>query len=635
MRYLLFFLCFSVQAQTRYDFSAVSQRIRYWVDLGYYSGAAMAVWKDGKPVYERSFGSYSPETEVYIASAGKWLAAATIAAVVDEGRLSWNDPVSRWLPELNEMKDGATPGRATLGKATLRQLLSHTSGYPDYQPKGRHPDNYQTLKEAVAAIRPLPADTLPGTVFHYGGLAMQVAGRMAELASGKDWEHLFQEKIAGPLGMTHTHFTPVDPTPGHNPMIGGGAKSCLHDYMHFLQMLLNDGTWEGKRVLSVQAIRAMEADQVSPAQVHPGEFVEEARGNTHTGVYGLGVWREQEDISGRAIWLSSPGWAGAYPWIDRHLGVAGFFLTHIDVKRPNPEGFSSFLGSPVLGTMVRRVIGHPEPTGRPALPVRKGIFQGNDKALLYYEIAGNGPPVVLLHGEAFDTRQWEPQFGELARSFTVIRYDLRGYGQSDLPRKKFLHADDLLRLLETLKLQKVHLVGHSTGAVVATDFAALHPERVFSLTVSGGALLPGPGPETPLSPEEKSKQLAEISQWRETRSGRQWLMAERLTHVKQAGKIGTEMSVMIQDWPAWQALHPDFPCFLRSDVLPKLNRLTMPVLVLRGDGEAKKLLADEQTLLRQVSNGREAVLPESGYIPNLEQPEAYTRALLDFLLTEK
>ncbi|MVM36743.1 serine hydrolase [Spirosoma sp. HMF3257] len=69
-----------------------------------------------------------------------------------------------------------------------------TAGYPDYQPGGNPVDRYQTLVESVARIKPLPSDTLPGTRFLYGGLAMQVAGRMAELATGKDWEPCFRQK---------------------------------------------------------------------------------------------------------------------------------------------------------------------------------------------------------------------------------------------------------------------------------------------------------------------------------------------------------------------------------------------------------------------------------------------------------
>lgn len=93
---------------------------------------------------------------------------------------------------------------------------------------------------------------------------------MAELASGKDWETLFQEKIAQPLGMKYTHFTPVDETPGHNPMVGGGARAGLHDYARFLGMIANNGMFEGKRILSETAIREMQADQVGEAEGQTG-----------------------------------------------------------------------------------------------------------------------------------------------------------------------------------------------------------------------------------------------------------------------------------------------------------------------------------------------------------------------------
>jgi CubicO group peptidase (beta-lactamase class C family) len=239
------------------------------------------------------------------------------------------------------------------GEATLRQLLSHTAGYPDYQPTGKRPDNYQTLKESVAQIVDLPADTLPGTKFKYGGLAMQVAGRMAELATGKDWETIFQEKIAQPLRMTLTHFTPVDETPGHNPMIGGGARAGLQDYANFLSMIINKGVFDGKQVLSVKAIQEMQADQIGAAKVSAGEYVEKARSSTRKDIYGLGEWREEVNAKGDATLISSPSWAGAYPWIDKTNNVYGFFLTRVANSR---NGFSSFYASPVLPIMVRKIL---------------------------------------------------------------------------------------------------------------------------------------------------------------------------------------------------------------------------------------------------------------------------------------
>jgi len=299
----------------RYDFSTLDNKVTAWVDSGYYKGTSIIIVKNNSVIHQKYFGTYTPETVAYIASAGKWLAAATIAAVVDEGKLSWDDPVNKWIPEITGSK----------GKATLRQLLSHTAGYPDYQPKGTPTDNYQTLSESLTHIIPLPADTLPGTKFKYGGLAMQVAGRMAELATGKNWETIFQEKIALPLHIYLTHFTPVSSIGGQSPMLAGGARSSLQDYANFLNMISNNGVFNGKRILSVKAIKEMQANQVMTAKVNPGEFVEKARKSNRTDIYGLGEWREEVDNTGSAVLISSPSWAGAYPWIDKKNHIYGFF----------------------------------------------------------------------------------------------------------------------------------------------------------------------------------------------------------------------------------------------------------------------------------------------------------------------
>ena len=333
----------SKKAGSQYDFTSVTKKIQSWIDSGYYTGASIIIVKDHHTIYKNYFGNYKPETVAYVASAGKWLAAATIAALVDEGKLNWDDKVSKWLPEFTGMK----------GQATLGQLLSHTAGYPDYQPPGEKRDDYQTLQESVAHIVKLPADTAPGTKFRYGGLAIQVAGRMAELATGKEWETLFQEKLAEPLSMFYTHFTPVDTTPGHSPMLGGGARAALQDYANFLQMISDNGVFEGKRILSAKAIREMEADQVHHAKVNRNEYVEHARGSSRKDIYGLGEWREETDTNGDAVLISSPSWAGAYPWIDKTNNVYGFFLTRVASMK---NGFSPFYASPVLPVMVREVI---------------------------------------------------------------------------------------------------------------------------------------------------------------------------------------------------------------------------------------------------------------------------------------
>jgi CubicO group peptidase (beta-lactamase class C family) len=317
------------------------------MDSHYYPGAGLLVAKDNQVIYERCFGEFTPDTVVLIASSGKWLAAATIMSLVDDGTLSLDDSASKWLPEFkNDPK----------GSATIRQMLSHTSGYRPYQPNDKPPDKYQTLAESVEHIVPLAPVYKPGERFDYGGLAMQVAGRMAETASGKDWEMLFQERIARPLGMKNTHFTPVDQGGGHSPMLGGGARSTLRDYANFLAMIAGNGQFKGKRVLSEKAVAEMQADQVRGALVKDGEFVQRVRGLKYNGVYGLGEWREQLDRQDKAVLLSSPSWAGAYPWIDKTNGVYGIFIAHVNVEKANRDHFSGFYSSPCLATMVREAV---------------------------------------------------------------------------------------------------------------------------------------------------------------------------------------------------------------------------------------------------------------------------------------
>jgi CubicO group peptidase (beta-lactamase class C family) len=316
------------QRNPQNDFSAITKQVQDWLDRGYYPGAAVLIAKENQVIYERCIGAYTPDTVVFIASSGKWLAAATIMSLVDEGKLSLDDPASKWIPQL----------KGERGRSTLRQMLSHTSGYEPYQPDDKPKDDYQTLEESVAHIVPLPMAHRPGEQFEYGGLAMRSAGRMAEVAAGKSWEQLFQERNC-PFVADEQHFIPVDSGGGHSPMVGGGARSTLRDYTNFLSMIFNDGSFQGRRVLSKNAIREMEADQVHGATVPRGNFVEEVRGQTRNDIYGLGAWRELVKSRGSAVLLSSPSRAGAYPWIDKSRGIYGVILAHVNVEKANEDHF--------------------------------------------------------------------------------------------------------------------------------------------------------------------------------------------------------------------------------------------------------------------------------------------------------
>ncbi|HJR18547.1 MAG TPA: alpha/beta hydrolase, partial [Actinomycetota bacterium] len=111
-----------------------------------------------------------------------------------------------------------------------------------------------------------------------------------------------------------------------------------------------------------------------------------------------------------------------------------------------------------------------------------------DGGRLWYEVAGEGAPVVLLHGGLWDSRMWEDQFEALAERCRAVRYDLRGYGQSDRPEKSYSHSDDLAALLDHLKIERAALVGLSMGAAVAIDFTLENPGRVDALVLAAPGL---------------------------------------------------------------------------------------------------------------------------------------------------
>jgi pimeloyl-ACP methyl ester carboxylesterase len=114
---------------------------------------------------------------------------------------------------------------------------------------------------------------------------------------------------------------------------------------------------------------------------------------------------------------------------------------------------------------------------------------------IVFEATGSGLPVVLLHGAFMDRTTWDAQVPALARQFRVIRYDIRPFGESSRPDKPYNVTDDLLRLLDHLKIARAHLVGHSFGGSTAVDFALLHPDRVASLVLASAGLSGFVGPE--------------------------------------------------------------------------------------------------------------------------------------------
>ncbi|MBD0324862.1 MAG: beta-lactamase family protein [Pyrinomonadaceae bacterium] len=306
-----------------YDFTAVDRLLeRAAPRLG---GCALILIKGDKVIYRKAFGRYAVDKVVPVASASKWLSGALIMTLVDEGKLSLDDPVSKYLPEFSGDKAGIT----------IRHLFAHTSGLP---PETGCRNNKRTTLELCAnEIARLRLRASPGEEFYYGGVSMHVGGRVAEIVSGKSWNDLFVEKIAAPLGMTRTDFLAYGPTA--NPRPAGDARSSIDDYGRFLQMILNGGNFNGKQLLSAASVAELHKNQTNDAPIR--YTIYEKHGDLDPALprarYGIGVWREKVgEGSGELLEASSQGALGFSPWIDMKRNLAGVLSVQSSMSRVMP-----------------------------------------------------------------------------------------------------------------------------------------------------------------------------------------------------------------------------------------------------------------------------------------------------------
>ncbi|NII27731.1 beta-lactamase family protein [Pseudoflavitalea sp. X16] len=305
---LLFLLLLqTVHAQ---DFSPVDQLLEKNKKLLGNNIVAL-VWKDGKLIYKKEIGQdFVAKTQAPIASCSKWLTAAVIMTLVDEGKLSLDDRVSKYIPVLEKYMKSYI---------TIRECLSHTTGIDGKGGLGRLLERrkFESLQDEANAIAAKEISNNPGKEFAYGPSGLNLAARVAEIVSKKSFDRLVQEKITRPLKMRATNFTNDN---GGAPNPSGGAVSSALDYMNFLIMMLNKGVFEGKRILSEASIAEMQKNHF------PGLPVKYTPKAAEGFEYGLGEWIQEKDANGNATVLSSPGLFGTWPYIDKCRNYAAIIF---------------------------------------------------------------------------------------------------------------------------------------------------------------------------------------------------------------------------------------------------------------------------------------------------------------------
>jgi pimeloyl-ACP methyl ester carboxylesterase len=252
---------------------------------------------------------------------------------------------------------------------------------------------------------------------------------------------------------------------------------------------------------------------------------------------------------------------------------------------------------------------------------------------LEYEAAGEGAPVVLLHGGLWDRRTWDGQFGVFSRTYRVVRYDLRGYGRSSRPEpgKPYSHVEDLAAVMDASGVERAALVGNSLGGRTAIDFALTHPRRVSALVLAATNV--GGFEET----EEEADAYAPVDR--------------EIEQAVEAGDAERAMELELSVWAT--ALGADDPAGARirqiafdnlhvitmdesgaarlDDAFPRLPEIDAPTLVLPADHDPPVFRRLSGEVAGRIPNARLTEIPETDHVIPVRRPAEFNRVVLEFL----
>jgi CubicO group peptidase (beta-lactamase class C family) len=321
------------------------------------AGVSFVVVHKGEVVYREGFGyadiesrrPFTAEELLPIASVSKPFMASVVMALVDQGKLKLDDLVEKYLPEFKgkRVQGGKQPAKPM----TIRQLISHTGGF--WGNKGITPEKMdlirnfkRPLNETINLVAKYDLAYEPGTKWVYSGVGYCVLGRVLEVALGKSLEVISQETLFRPLGLSNTTFLPSREMRKMVPtaylrvgkqlkarsslaeidelrfiLPGGSLFTNLDALAAFGQMHLNDGFFNGKRILSEKSVTEMRKLQSS---VRPGR------------TYGLGWFRDDVSELGLAGQTFHGGALGAHLRIDRRRKLVWAFLVHQNGPQVQP-----------------------------------------------------------------------------------------------------------------------------------------------------------------------------------------------------------------------------------------------------------------------------------------------------------
>jgi 3-oxoadipate enol-lactonase len=259
-------------------------------------------------------------------------------------------------------------------------------------------------------------------------------------------------------------------------------------------------------------------------------------------------------------------------------------------------------------------------------------FLETNGARIAYDVSGTGEPVVFIHAGIANRSMWDGQVAGLEDAYRLIRYDTRGYGETETDAVAFSNRADIAALLDHLGERSAHVVGLSRGGQIALDFALEFSDRVRSLTIAaggvGGYQSPGSTPEETFAEAER---LWEAKDWDRLADWETDFWAEGPGQPR--GRVDPTIRARVHDWILMNyraEKEEGQPQVLDPPANERLGELRAPLLVMLGTLDESGT-SDAMRHLASAVSGAQLEVFDSAHMLNLEQPERFNRVLRTFL----
>ncbi len=249
-----------------------------------------------------------------------------------------------------------------------------------------------------------------------------------------------------------------------------------------------------------------------------------------------------------------------------------------------------------------------------------------DGGKLFYEIAGKGDNIVLLHDGMVNRQIWDEQFPVLVKNYRVVRYDRRGYGKSSDPQTQYSHIDDLNQVFIQLKVEKAIIFGMSSGGRLAIDFTLTYPEKVNGLVLVG-AVISGFGYTSHMNtrggnynPQAFDSDPVKIDKY---------FIMDDPYEIYSANVAAKEKVMKLLPYLARDNKVPTRPA---SKVAVRcLSEIKAPTLILVGEYDIPDVHAHAGVINAGIQNSKREIIPKSGHLIPVEQPALFNEAVNSFL----